>query len=395
MGALLFRNGFAHADNAITKRCAKMHMAAPVKAARQQTTLSVTLRNLPVIASGTYTTGTGTFRNLLPELTPAHTGTLRNLPEPASGTYTPEPSGTFRNLLSGIYTSTHRNPPEPSGTCPRNLHQHTPELSGTFRNCLQESTPELSRAYASTHGNFPTPSGTHTGTLRSLSGLKTPLAYAVVEKQILTSLWPRYIPMFVLLLLIPISCLLLQVQGVLCRQGPRHVQASHRRLCAMDEGDHVFVQRHHDGVAVMVSASPVTPLPRVVLTTQLCFPHLTKDFFLGRKIVCQYVYNHVFLGYRIFQILFRVPDRFPVSFRNFLTVDHQLLFVYFQHGPNFIGAWGGHRTLHSWWIPFRGRARWHGGGAQYRSFCFSRKPSFFRRKGKPKRPMKSTGPKLS
>ena len=62
----------------------------------------------------------GTFRKLPPEPTPAHTGTLRNLPEP---------SGTFRNL-----------PPEPA--------------------------PQ-----------------TRTGIHRSLSGLKTPLAYAVGEKE--------------------------------------------------------------------------------------------------------------------------------------------------------------------------------------------------------------------
>ena len=128
-----------------------------------------------------------TFRNLPPEPTPAYTslstprnlpepsgtclrnlqhftGTLRNLPQPASGTYTsirrnpPEPSGT--------YTSTRRNPPEPSGTRLRNLHQHTPEPSGTFRNLPPEPAP-----------------ATRTGTHRSLSGLKTPLAYAVGEQK--------------------------------------------------------------------------------------------------------------------------------------------------------------------------------------------------------------------
>ena len=91
----------------------------------------------------------GTFRNLPPEPTPFYSGTLRNLPEPASGTY----------------TSTHRNSPEPSGTRLRNPHQHTPELSGTFRNLPPEPAP-----------------ATRTGTHRSLSGLKTPLAYAVGEK---------------------------------------------------------------------------------------------------------------------------------------------------------------------------------------------------------------------
>ena len=65
---------------------------------------------------------------LPPEPTPAHTGTLRNLPEPA---------------------------------------QHTPELSGTFWNLPPEPAP-----------------ATRTGTHRSLSGLKTPLAYAVGEQKI-------------------------------------------------------------------------------------------------------------------------------------------------------------------------------------------------------------------
>ena len=153
-----------------------------------------TLRNLPEPSSGTYTSthrnppsGTclrnlhhhtpglsRTFRNLPPEPTPAHTGTLRNLPEPASGTYTStrrnpaETTPALRNLpelASGTYTSTHRNPPEPSGTFLRNLHQHTPEPSGTFRNLPPEPAP-----------------ATRTGTHRSLSGLKTPLAYAVGEK---------------------------------------------------------------------------------------------------------------------------------------------------------------------------------------------------------------------
>ena len=110
-----------------------------------------------------------TFRKLPPEPTPAHTGTLRNLPEP-SGTFrnthrnSPEPSGTLRNLpevAPGTHTSTHRKPtPAHTG----NLHQHTPELSGTFRNLPPEPAPQ-----------------TQTGIHRSLSGLKTPLAYAVGE----------------------------------------------------------------------------------------------------------------------------------------------------------------------------------------------------------------------
>ena len=93
----------------------------------------------------------------------------------ASGTYTPARIGTLRNLP-------HRNPPEPSGTCLRNLHQHRPEPSGTFRNLPPEPTP----AHAGTLRNLPsepTPA-TRTGTHRSLSGLKTPLAYAVGEKSL-------------------------------------------------------------------------------------------------------------------------------------------------------------------------------------------------------------------
>ena len=147
----------------------------------------------------------------------------------------PEPS----ELASGTYTSTHRNPlepsgtclrnlhhhtrdfPEPSGTCLRSLHQHTPEPSGTFRNLPPEPTPahagtmrklhqhsgtfqnlppEPTPAHTGTLRNLPEPShtpepsgtfrnlppepapATRTGTHRSLSGLKTPLAYAVGEK---------------------------------------------------------------------------------------------------------------------------------------------------------------------------------------------------------------------
>ena len=134
----------------------------------------------------------GTFRNLPPEPTPAYAGTLRNLPEPASGTYTsirrnfpepsgtrltPELSGTFRNLppeptpaYAGTFRNlpelaSRRNSPEPSGTPLRNLQQHTTEPSRTFRNLPPEPAP-----------------ATRTGTHRSLSGLKTPLAYAVGEK---------------------------------------------------------------------------------------------------------------------------------------------------------------------------------------------------------------------
>ena len=108
----------------------------------------------------------------------------RNFPEPSEPyllnlrQHTPEPSEIFRNLpglASGTYTILQRNSPEPSGTCLRNLHHSTKELSGTFRNPPPEPTP----AHSGTLRNLPEPSGTF---LRSLSGLKTPLAYAVGEK---------------------------------------------------------------------------------------------------------------------------------------------------------------------------------------------------------------------
>ena len=182
----------------------------------------------------------GTFQDLLRQPAPAYTGTLQNLPEPSgtgpqNRTYTilhrnsPEPSGTspeptpayagtLRNLpepASGTYTSIRRNFPEPSGTRLQNLHQHTPELSGTFRNGTLRNLPEpASGTYTSIRRNFQEPSGTplrnlqqhttepsgtfrnlppepapatRTGTHRSLSGPKTPLAYAVGEKNILQS----------------------------------------------------------------------------------------------------------------------------------------------------------------------------------------------------------------
>ena len=187
MGAFLFRSGFAHADNVITKRCSKtttwlflsrlqgnkplLNLPKPWNSPPAQTGTLRNLRNLPpepstrrnpLEPSGTclrnlhhHTPGLSrTFRNLPPEPTPAHTGTLRNLPEPASGTYTstrrnpaettpalrnlPEPAhtGTLRNLpepSSGTYTSTHRNPPEPSGTFLRNLLlRPAPAHTGTY-----------------------------------------------------------------------------------------------------------------------------------------------------------------------------------------------------------------------------------------------------------------------
>ena len=79
-----------------------------------------------------------------------------NFPEPSEPyllnlcRHTPEPSEIFRNLpelASGTYTILHRNSPEPSGTRLRNLHQHTPELSGTFRNLLLRPAPAHTGAY--------------------------------------------------------------------------------------------------------------------------------------------------------------------------------------------------------------------------------------------------------
>ena len=161
-------------DNVITKRCSKQSHGCPWQGCKA-TNHTVTLRNLPNPASGTYTS--------------AH----RSSPEPASGTYnstrqnSPEPSGTYlpnlhqhclRNLQkahagtlnlgepsSGTYTSmelcrTFRNlPPEPTPAHTGTLrnHQHTPELSGTFRKLPPEPTP----AHTGTLRNLPEPaSGT-------------------------------------------------------------------------------------------------------------------------------------------------------------------------------------------------------------------------------------------
>ena len=198
------------------------HMADPVKVARQQTTpeRSGTFRNLP---TSTHRNSpepsepclrklhqqrlqpSGTCLRNLHQQTPERCKTFRHLrrkfPELASGTYTstrrnsPEPSGTLRNpaTFRNQPFGTFRNllPPEPTpaytrtlrnlaGTCLRNLHHFTPELSGTFRNLPPEPTP----AYAGTFRNLPPEPApaTRTGTHRSLSGLKTPLAYAVGEK---------------------------------------------------------------------------------------------------------------------------------------------------------------------------------------------------------------------
>ena len=145
----------------------------------------------------------GTVRNLPLEPTPFYSGTLRNLPDPASGSYTsthwnsPEPSGTFQDLPEPTFRNLRQHTPEPSeifrnlpelaspepsGTCLRNLHQHTSEPSGTFRTRLRnlhQHTPELSGTFRNLPPE-PAPA-TRTGTHRSLSGLKTPVAYAVGE----------------------------------------------------------------------------------------------------------------------------------------------------------------------------------------------------------------------
>ena len=205
VGTTFLRNGFVHVDNVITKRCSKQSHGCSCrgcKATNQE--LSGICRNHPE-PSGTC------LRNLPLEPTPAHTGTFRNPPEPSatslrnlhqdslelSGTclwnlhqHTPEPSGTsgssLQNLLlrrhtpelfwaedpislrcwatqqtilsgtlqnlsepvSGTYTSTHRNPPEPSG--PKAAQ------SGTLRN-LPEPASGTSRTYTSTRRNPPEP----------------------------------------------------------------------------------------------------------------------------------------------------------------------------------------------------------------------------------------------
>ena len=83
----------------------------------------------------------------------------------------------------------HRNSPEPSELCLPNLsmHRNSLEPSGT---CLRNLPPQLaSGTYTSQDRNSPEPSSepapaTRTSTHWSLSGLKTPLAYAVGEKNL-------------------------------------------------------------------------------------------------------------------------------------------------------------------------------------------------------------------
>ena len=200
LGAFL-RNGFAHVDNVTPMiktitwlLLSRLQGNKPHRNSPKPSEPHYTHQNSPK-PSGT------SLRNLHqhtpePSRRSFYSGTLWNLPEPASGTYTsirrncPEPSGTYlRNLHQ--HTTFRNPPPEPTQHTPelsgtfqnlppeptpayagtlrnlpdRNLHQHTPELSGTFRNLPPEPAP-----------------ATRTDTHRSLSGLKTPLAYAVGEK---------------------------------------------------------------------------------------------------------------------------------------------------------------------------------------------------------------------
>ena len=103
---------------------------------------------------------------------------LRNLHQHA-----PEPSGTCLPNLHQHAPEPSRiccDPPEPSGTCFRNLHQHlrhSAELSGTYTSTRREPS-----GTSGTFRNLPEPApAARAGTHRSLSGLKTPLAYAVGE----------------------------------------------------------------------------------------------------------------------------------------------------------------------------------------------------------------------
>ena len=90
-------------------------------------------------------------------------------------------TGTLRNLLNPClrsYTNTRRNSSEPSGTFRTLPLEPTPTRAGTLRN-----PPEPSKTFRNQpFGTFRNLPPTRTGTHRCLSGLKTPLAYAVGEK---------------------------------------------------------------------------------------------------------------------------------------------------------------------------------------------------------------------
>ena len=92
-------------------------------------------------------------------------GNLRNLPNPASGTYTntrrnsPEPSGTFEDLPEPTF----RNLPEPTSGTYASIHRNPPKSSGTFRELASGTytilhlLAEPTPAYARTIGNLPEP----------------------------------------------------------------------------------------------------------------------------------------------------------------------------------------------------------------------------------------------
>ena len=137
MGAFL-RSSFAHVDY---PRDQNNHMAAPGSLQGNKPHQNSPEPSEPCLRN---------LRNPPPQPTPFYTGTLRD----PSGTCLPEPTPAHAGL--------------------RNLHHFTPELSGTFRN--------RPPAHAGTlRPPEPAPAA-RTGTHRSLSGLKTPLAYAVGEK---------------------------------------------------------------------------------------------------------------------------------------------------------------------------------------------------------------------
>ena len=95
------------------------------------------------------------LRNLHQHAPELFGGSLRNLHQHA-----PELSRTLR-----LPEPTFRNLPEPSGTYLLNLRQHTPEPSKIFRNLPPEPTP----FYTGTFRNLPPePTPAHAGTLRNL-----------------------------------------------------------------------------------------------------------------------------------------------------------------------------------------------------------------------------------
>ena len=171
MGAFL-PNGFAHVDNVIRviKTITWLPLSRPQGNKPHRNSpepFEPCLRNLHQHAPELF----GTLRNFPNPASGTYTNTRRNSPEP-SGTFQDLPEPTFRNLpepTSGTYARIRWNPPEPSGTFRNPPPEPTLEPSGTCRNLPPEPAPAPA---------------TRTGTHRSLSGLKTPLAYAVGEKYI-------------------------------------------------------------------------------------------------------------------------------------------------------------------------------------------------------------------